>query len=70
MGATVTLAAPDGEDRAIKFTMVERENSDPTLGRISVEAPVARAVVGRRVGEEVVLPAPRGERRYRIASAA
>jgi transcription elongation factor GreA len=70
VGSTVTLAAPNGEGRAIKFTMVEREASDPTKGRISVEAPVARSVVGRKVGEEVVVPAPRGERRYRIVSAA
>jgi len=70
VGSTVTLVAPDGEGKAIKFTMVEREDSDPTRGRISIEAPVARAVVGRREGEEVVVPAPRGERRYRIVSAA
>jgi len=70
VGSTVTLAAPGGEGKATKFTMVEREDSDPTRGRISIEAPVARAVVGRREGEEVVVPAPRGERRYRIVSAA
>ncbi len=70
VGSTVTLAAPDREGGAIKFTMVEREDSDPTKGRISVEAPVARAIVGRKVGEEVVVPAPRGERRYRIVSMA
>jgi transcription elongation factor GreA len=69
VGSTVTLATPDGEGKAIEFTMVEREDSDPTRGRISVEAPVARAVVGREIGEEVVVPAPRGERRYRIVSA-
>ncbi|MDP9438879.1 MAG: GreA/GreB family elongation factor [Actinomycetota bacterium] len=66
----MTLAAPDGQGKAIKFTMVEREDSDPTKDRISIEAPVARAVEGRREGEEVVVPAPRGERRYRIVSAA
>lgn len=70
VGSTVTLAAPDGQGKAIKFTMVEREDSDPTKGRISIEAPVAHAVVGREIGEEVVVPAPRGERRYRIVSAA
>lgn len=70
VGSTVTLAALGGQGKAIKFTMVEREDSDPTKGRISIEAPVARAVVGREIGEEVVVPAPRGERRYRIVSAA
>lgn len=66
----MTFSAPDGEGKAIKFTMVEREDSDPTKGRISIEAPVARAVAGREIGEEVVVPAPCGERRYRIISAA
>ncbi len=70
VGSTVTLSAPDGEGKAIKFTMVERGDSDPTKGRISIEAPMARAVAGREIGEEVVVPAPRGERRYRIVSAA
>lgn len=49
LGSTVTLAAPDGEGKAIKFTLVEREDSDPTRGRISAQSPVRNA---QRVGGE------------------
>jgi transcription elongation factor GreA len=69
VGSTVTLA-PDGSSKFLKFTLVESRESDPVKGRVSVEAPIAGAVVGREVGEEVVVPAPRGERRYRIIAAA
>jgi transcription elongation factor GreA len=68
VGSRVTLAAPDGSGKFIKFTVVESRESDPAKGRISVEAPIAVAVVGREVGEEVVVPAPRGERRYLIVA--
>lgn len=65
----MTLTTPDGAGKAIKLTVVEREDSDPTKGRISIEASMARAVAGRREREEVVVPSWRGERRYRIVSA-
>ncbi len=70
VGSTVTLAAPDGSGKFVKFTLVESRESDPFKGRVSVEAPIAGAVVGCEVGEEVVVPAPRGERRYRIIAGA
>ena len=69
VGSTVTLAAPDGSGKAVKFTVVERQESDPSKGWISMEAPMARAVVGRRVGDEVVVPTPRAERYYQIVAA-
>lgn len=70
VGSAVTLAAPDGSGKSVKFTVVERREADPTRGRVSMEAPIAaRAVTGREVGEEVVVPTPREERRYRIVAA-
>lgn len=62
-GAEVPGAEPEAPidvGKAVEFTMVEREDPDPSRGRIPAEAPVARAVVDRRVGEEAVVPAPRG----------
>lgn len=67
IGSTVTLAAPDG--KGIKFTVAERREVDPARGLVSEEAPIARAVIGRGVGEVVVVPTPREERPYRIVMA-
>ncbi len=68
VGSTVTLAAPDGSGKVVKFTVVERE-ADPAKGWVSMEAPIAQAVIGHEVGDEVVVPTPREERRYRIVAA-
>ena len=69
VGSTVTLAVPNGEIKAVKFTVVEQREADPRKGWISLEAPMARAVVGKRVGDEVVVPTPRAERHYQIVAA-
>lgn len=69
VGSTVTLAVPDGEGQGVKFTVVERREADPRRGWVSLEAPMAQAVVGKRVGDEVVVPTPRAERHYQIVAA-
>ncbi len=69
LGSTVTIADPNGVGKALKFTVVERQEADPARGWVSMEAPIARAVIGREVCDEVVVPTPREERRYRIVSA-
>jgi transcription elongation GreA/GreB family factor len=69
LGSPVTIADPNRVGKALKFTVVERREADPARGSVSMEAPIARAVIGREMGEEVVVPTPREERRYRIVSA-
>ncbi len=69
VGSTVTLAALNGSGKAVEFTVVERQESDPSSGWVSVEAPMAQAVIGKRAGDEVVVPTPREERHYKIVTA-
>lgn len=69
VGTTVTLAVPDREGEGLKFTVVERREADPRRGWISREAPMARAVIGKRVGDEIVVPTPRAKRHYQIVAA-
>lgn len=69
VGSTVKLAGPNGKGGIVKFTVVEQREADPRKGWISLEAPMARAVVGKRVGDEVVVPTPRAERHYQIVAA-
>lgn len=58
IGTTVTLAAAEGGGKTRTFTGVRSVDSDPWEGQISEVAPIARAVLGRRVGDEVVAFAP------------
>lgn len=52
LGATVVVQIDDQED---EFTIVGTLEANPSLGRISNESPVGRALLGRRVGEEVII---------------
>ena len=55
-GALVTVEDDDGEERV--YRLVDKEESDPARGRISVQSPVGRALMGKKVGDcfEVKLP--------------
>ena len=57
-GATVTYARED--DREVTVTIVGVDEADSSAGRISWVSPVARALLGRQVGDEVKLRTPQG----------
>jgi transcription elongation factor GreA len=69
VGTTVKLTGAEGGGKTRTFTVVRSADSDPWEGRISEVAPIARAVLGRWVGDEVVAFTPGGERRYWIVDA-
>ncbi len=57
-GARVTLE--DEEGAAVTYQIVGPDESDADAGRISIEAPVARALLGKQVDDEVEVRRPRG----------
>ena len=57
-GATVTL---EGEDSAVTYQLVGPDEIDLKQGRISVDSPVGRALLGRSKGDEVTVRRPRGD---------
>ena len=63
-GATVELA--DEDDARRTLTLVGDDEADATAGRISWSAPIARALVGARVGDERIVALPAGEKSYEI----
>jgi len=65
-GATVELADEDDERRLL--TLVGEDEADASNGHISWAAPIARALVGAKVGEERVVRLPAGEKSYEIIS--
>jgi transcription elongation factor GreA len=64
-GATVTLA-DDETGETSSYQLVGSEESDIKSGRLSISAPLARALIGKTVGEVVDVRAPKGERAYEI----
>jgi len=51
-----------------RFQMVGPWESDVSGGKLSIDSPVGRGIMGRREGEEVVVDTPSGTRSYRILS--
>jgi transcription elongation factor GreB len=63
-GAWVTLEDPQGE--AHRYRIVGSDELDPTRGYISMDSPLARALLTRRIDDEVSVQTPGGERTFWI----
>src|SRR6476661_6674064 len=63
-GATIDLA--DEEDNRRTLTIVGDDESDATAGRIGWSAPLARALIGARLGDERIVRLPAGEKSYEV----
>jgi len=66
-GASVTLMNIDTEEE-LEYRIVGADEADLDQGTISVSAPLARALIAKAVGDEVVVNLPAGIRRYEIVS--
>jgi len=63
-----TVRVRDEEGREQRFEIVSQQSADPASGKISVESPVARALLGVAAGGDVNVTLPRGSRRYTVLS--
>jgi len=63
-GAWVTLEDDDGHE--VTYRIVGPDESDLDRGFISMEAPVAKALLGKRDGDEVTVRRPKGDITYTI----
>ncbi|MGQ5702055.1 transcription elongation factor GreA [Sandaracinobacteroides sp. A072] len=63
-GATVRLL--DEDDKPVTWQIVGEVEADARNGRISYNSPLGRALIGRRLGEEVEVVTPSGDRSYLI----
>lgn len=64
-GATVRVIDQDTDEEK-QYTIVGPDETDMVSGGISVLSPVARALLGKEVGDDVVVDAPRGKIHYEI----
>ncbi|WP_339173369.1 transcription elongation factor GreA [Anoxybacillus sp. FSL W8-1294] len=67
LGRTVTFVElPDGEEES--YTIVGSAEADPFEGKISNDSPIAKSLIGRRVGEEVTVHTPGGDMVVKIVA--
>ncbi|MDR2400698.1 MAG: transcription elongation factor GreA [Deferribacteraceae bacterium] len=64
-GATVEMENVDNGERRV-FTIVGPDESDISTGKVSVLSPMAKAVIGKKAGDDAVVQAPGGEIEYEI----
>jgi transcription elongation factor GreA len=64
-GSTVELAPVDGGPE-VSYQIVGDDEADIRRGMISINSPIARALIGRAAGDEVEVAAPGGTRSFEV----
>jgi len=64
-GATVQLVDEDTEEKKT-YQIVGEPESDVRLGRVSITSPIARALVGKTIGDTVEVSTPGGGKSYEV----
>jgi transcription elongation factor GreA len=64
-GATVTVVDED-TDEELTYQIVGETEADIKAGRLSITAPLSRALIGKEVGDSVEVSTPAGEKGYEI----
>jgi len=64
-GSTLLLYDAEREEE-VTYRLVTSEESDPQAGLISTTSPVGKSLMGKEEGDEVVVRAPAGARRFEI----
>jgi transcription elongation factor GreA len=64
-GVTVVLSDVD-TDTEVRYKIVGDDESDIAAGMLSFSAPIARAIIGKRAGDEIDVVTPGGRKTYEI----
>ena len=64
-GATVTLL--DDVQKPVRYQIVGQPEADAKTGRISYNSPLGRALIGRKVDDEIEVTVPAGDRYYLVS---
>lgn len=64
-GATIRLIDEDTETE-VTYQIVGMHEADIKRSRLSITSPLAKALISKRVGDTVAVPAPGGDRSYEI----
>lgn len=67
LGKSVTfIELPNGDEET--YTIVGSAEADPFEGKISNDSPIAKSLIGKKVGDEVTVQTPGGDMNVRIVS--
>ena len=64
-GSTVTLYDID-EDKEISYKIVGNLESDPDKGKISIDTPIAKGLIGKHIDDEIVIITPSKKLNYEV----
>ena len=64
-GVTVVLENIDSGEE-VSYQLVGTDESDIKEGRISIASPLGKAILGKRLGDEITINAPGGKRQYEL----
>ena len=64
-GATVHMI--DEDDKPVKYQIVGQTEADAKSGRISYNSPLGKAMIGRKVDDEIEVTVPSGDRYYVVS---
>ena len=66
-GATVTLLDLESDDE-VTYQIIGIDEADVKLGKVSIMSPIARALIGKKANDVVLVHSPKGEREYEVIS--
>ena len=64
-GAKVTVVDEDTDEK-LTYQLVGEMEADVKKGRLAITAPLARALIGKQVGDSVDVSTPKGEKAYEV----
>ncbi len=64
-GVTVSIVNCE-TDKQVSYKIVGEDEADVAAGKISITSPIARALIGKEIGDVVVVKAPSGDIEYEI----
>ncbi len=64
-GATVTIVDEDTEEK-LTYPLVGEAEADVKAGRLAINSPLARALIGKSIGDSVDVMTPKGDKMYEV----
>jgi transcription elongation factor GreA len=64
-GATVTVLDLETDEQSV-YAIVGEDETDVERGKVSINSPIARVLIGKQAGDDVVLKLPKGDRELEV----